>query len=46
MMHESIRYANERHQFLANRFLLGAIKAKLAEQAIRTWVGEAMITGR
>jgi len=43
MMHESIRYANERHQFGKPISSFGAIKAKLAEMAIRTWVGEAMI---
>ena len=43
MTHESIRYANERHQFGKPISSFGAIKAKLAEQAIRTWVGEAMI---
>jgi len=43
MTHESIRYANERHQFGKSISSFGAIKAKLAEQAIRTWVGEAMI---
>ena len=42
MMHESIRYANERHQFDKPISSFGAIKAKLAEMAIRTWVGEAM----
>ncbi len=43
MVHESVRYANERHQFGKSISLFGAIKAKLAEQAIRTWVGESMI---
>jgi alkylation response protein AidB-like acyl-CoA dehydrogenase len=43
MVHESIRYANERHQFGKSISSFGAIKAKLAEQCIRTWVGEAMI---
>ena len=43
MVHESVRYANERHQFGKPISSFGAIKAKLAEQAIRTWVGEAMI---
>ena len=42
MLHESIRYANERHQFGKAISSFGAIKAKLAEMAIRTWVGEAM----
>jgi len=43
MVHESIRYANERHQFGKSISSFGAIKAKLAEQCIRTWVGESMI---
>src|SRR4029078_7190470 len=43
MVHESVRYANERHQFAKPISSVGAIKAKLAEQAIRTWVGESMI---
>jgi hypothetical protein len=43
MVHESVRYANERHQFGKSISSFGAIKSKLAEQAIRTWVGESMI---
>jgi alkylation response protein AidB-like acyl-CoA dehydrogenase len=43
MVHESVRYANERHQFGKSISSFGAIKAKLAEQAIKTWVGESMI---
>ena len=43
MLHESIRYANERHQFGKSISSFGAIKAKLAEMAIRTYVGESMI---
>ena len=43
MVHESMRYANERHQFGKSISSFGAIKSKLAEQAIRTWVGESMI---
>ena len=43
MVHESVRYANERHQFGKSISSFGAIKAKLAEQAIRAWVGESMI---
>ena len=43
MLHESIRYANERHQFGKSISSFGAIKSKLGEMAIRTWVGEAMI---
>jgi alkylation response protein AidB-like acyl-CoA dehydrogenase len=43
MIHEAVRYANERHQFGKPISSFGAIKSKLAEMAIRTWVGEAMI---
>ena len=43
MVHETVRYANERRQFGKSISSFGAIKAKLAEQAIRTWVGESMI---
>src|ERR687883_592027 len=43
MTSESVRYANERHQFGKPISSFGAIKRKLAEMAIRTWVGEAMI---
>jgi alkylation response protein AidB-like acyl-CoA dehydrogenase len=43
MVHESVRYANERHQFGKSISSFGAIKAKLGEMAIRTWVGESMI---
>jgi len=43
MVHESVRYANERHQFGKPISSFGAIKSKLAEQAIRTWIGESMI---
>src|SRR5215213_28921 len=43
MIHEAVRYANERHQFGKPISSFGAIKAKLAEMAIRTWVGEAMV---
>src|SRR5512132_4052878 len=43
MMHESIRYANERQQFGKSISSFGAIQSKLAEQAIRTWIGESMI---
>lgn len=39
---ESVRYANERQQFGKSISSFGAIKHKLAEMAIRTWVGEAM----
>jgi len=43
MTQESVRYANERQQFGKSISSFGAIKSKLAEQAIRTWVGEAMV---
>ncbi|HEU4596797.1 MAG TPA: acyl-CoA dehydrogenase family protein [Pyrinomonadaceae bacterium] len=43
MLQEAVRYANERHQFNRPISSFGAIKTKLAEMAIRTWVGEAMI---
>src|SRR4051812_11502308 len=42
MITESVRYANERQQFGKSISSFGAIKAKIAEMAIRTWVGEAM----
>jgi len=42
-MQESVRYANERQQFGKSISSFGAIKFKLGEMAIRTWVGEAMI---
>lgn len=42
MITESVRYANERHQFGKPISSFGAIKAKIAEMAIKTWVGEAM----
>ncbi|MBA3441702.1 MAG: acyl-CoA dehydrogenase family protein [Pyrinomonadaceae bacterium] len=43
MLHHAVRYANERHQFGKPISSFGAIKKKLAEMAIRTWVGETMI---
>ena len=43
MTQESVRYANERQQFGKSISSFGAIKSKLGEQAIRTWVGEAMV---
>jgi hypothetical protein len=42
MITEAVRYANERHQFGKPISSFGAIKAKIAEMAIKTWVGEAM----
>src|SRR4051794_4065012 len=41
-IHESIRYANERQQFGRAISSFGAIKHKLAEMAIRTWVSESI----
>jgi alkylation response protein AidB-like acyl-CoA dehydrogenase len=43
MLHEAVRYANERHQFGRPISSFGAIKSKLAEMAIKTWVGETMV---
>src|SRR6266700_2492859 len=43
MTHEATRYANERQQFGRSISSFGAIKGKLGEMAIRTWVGESMI---
>jgi alkylation response protein AidB-like acyl-CoA dehydrogenase len=43
MLHDAVRYANERQQFGKPISSFGAMKAKLAEMAIRTWVGEAMV---
>jgi alkylation response protein AidB-like acyl-CoA dehydrogenase len=39
---EAIRYANERHQFNKPISSFGAIKHKLAEMAIKTWVSESI----
>lgn len=41
-IHEAIRYANEREQFNKKISTFGAIKHKIAEMAIRTWVAEAI----
>jgi alkylation response protein AidB-like acyl-CoA dehydrogenase len=41
-IHESVRYANERQQFKKPISSFGAIKHKLAEMAIRTWVAESI----
>jgi alkylation response protein AidB-like acyl-CoA dehydrogenase len=43
MVHDAVRYANERHQFGKPISSFGAMKAKIAEMAIKTWVGEAMV---
>src|SRR4029079_6424016 len=39
---EAIKYANERQQFGKSISSFGAIKHKLAEMAIRTWVAESI----
>lgn len=41
-LHEAIRYANERQQFNQPISNFGAVKHKLAEMAIRTWVSESI----
>ena len=41
-MHDAIRYANERHQFNKPISSFGAMKHKIAEMAIRTWVAESI----
>lgn len=41
-IHEAVRYANEREQFNKKISSFGAIKHKLAEMAIRTWVAESI----
>lgn len=41
-IHEAVRYANEREQFKTKISSFGAIKHKLAEMAIRTWVAESI----
>lgn len=41
-IHDSVRYANERQQFNTSISNFGAIKHKLAEMAIRTWVSESI----
>jgi alkylation response protein AidB-like acyl-CoA dehydrogenase len=43
MLHDSVRYANERHQFGRPISSFGAIKQKLGEMAIRAWVGETLV---
>ncbi len=40
MIDQAIKYANERHQFNKPISSFGAIKHKLAEMAIRCWIGE------
>lgn len=41
-IHHAIKYANEREQFKVPIATFGAIKHKLAEMAIRTWVAESI----
>jgi alkylation response protein AidB-like acyl-CoA dehydrogenase len=41
-IHEAVRYSNERHQFNKPISSFGAIKHKLAEMAIKTWVSESI----
>lgn len=41
-LHDAIRYANERQQFNVPISSFGAMKHKLAEMAIRTWVAESI----
>ncbi|HYP52615.1 MAG TPA: acyl-CoA dehydrogenase family protein, partial [Pyrinomonadaceae bacterium] len=43
MATEAVRYANERQQFGKSISSFGAIKSKLGEMAIKTWVGETMV---
>lgn len=41
-IHETVSYANEREQFGKKISSFGAIKHKIAEMAIRTWVAESI----
>lgn len=41
-IHQSVRYANEREQFHKKISSFGAMKHKLAEMAVRTWVSESI----
>lgn len=41
-LHDAIRYANERQQFNVPISSFGAMKHKIAEMAIRTWVAESI----
>ena len=43
MVEQALHYANQRQQFGKSISSFGAIRAKLAEMAIRTWVGETMV---
>ena len=42
-IHHSVKYANERHQFGRPIGSFGAIKHKLAQMAVLTFVGESMV---
>lgn len=41
-LHDAIRYSNERQQFNKPISSFGAIKHKIAEMAIRTWIAESI----
>ncbi len=43
MVQQATRYANQRKQFGRSISSFGAIRAKLAEMTIRTWVGESIV---
>ncbi len=43
MVEQATRYARERKQFGRSISSFGAIRAKLAEMTVRTWVGESMV---
>jgi len=43
MLEQATRYARERKQFGRSISSFGAIRAKLAEMTIRTWVAESMV---
>jgi len=43
MVEQATHYAKERKQFGRSISSFGAIRAKLAEMTIRTWVGESMV---
>lgn len=43
MVDQATRYAKERKQFGRSISSFGAIRSKLAEMTVRTWVGESMV---
>ena len=43
MVQQATHYANQRKQFGRSISSFGAIRAKLAEMTVRTWVGESMV---